>query len=370
MTSKIIEHTLTVTSFAFNGDCSQIAVGLSNHNIEIYKYDGPQKWSKVQTLQKHIARVTGIDWAVNSNKIVSCSSDRDAYVWEMDSNGRWHPGNVVLLRINRAGVTVKWSPMENKFAVGSADRRVSVCYFENGQQAWVSKHIKKPIKSTISCLAWHPTNFLLATGSTDNHCRVFSAFIRDCDTKGQATAWGTKMNFGNCMSEYRCNGWVTAVSFDPTGNILAFAGQDSTLQLVKAGSNEPLIHYGTQMPFNCLEWANGSSKIIAAGHDRGLFGFSYDGAETITCDGKHYGNKGDRQSGGAMRAFQNMDRRGMALGANDNQIATLHVGPINDMRICAGEKGNVQKIATSSTDGRIYIWNWDDLSSKLEKLSI
>merc|ERR1719189_1296000 len=101
MTSKILEHPFTVTSFAFNEDCSQIAIGLSNHNIEIYKYDGPQKWSLVQTLQKHIARVTGIDWAAKSNKIVSCSSDRDAYVWEIDSQtGQWNPGNVVLLRIN------------------------------------------------------------------------------------------------------------------------------------------------------------------------------------------------------------------------------------------------------------------------------
>ena len=370
MTSNILEHQFTVTSFAFNADCSQIAVGLSNHNIEIYQYEGPQKWTKIATLKKHIARVTGIDWAPNSNRIVSCSSDRDAYVWEIDSTGHWNPGNVVLLRINRAGVTVKWSPQENKFAVGSADRRVSVCYFENGQQAWVSKHIKKPIKSTINCLSWHPGNHILACGSTDNHCRIFSAFIKDCEERGKASGWGTRMNFGNCLQEFRCNGWVTAVSFDPTGEILAFAGQDSTLQLVKAGSQEPIIHYGTQMPFNCIEWTLGSTNLVAAGHDRGVFGFTYDGAETITCDGKHYGNV-KKQFGGAMAAFQNLDKRGVALGTeNENKIATMHIGPINDLRICAGEKGDVQKIATSSTDGRIYLWNWSDLSSKLEQLTL
>lgn len=36
---------------------------------------------------------------------------------------------------------------------------------------WVSKHIKKPIRSTILSLDWHPNNILLAAGSCDFKCR-------------------------------------------------------------------------------------------------------------------------------------------------------------------------------------------------------
>jgi len=40
--------------------------------------------------------------------------------------------------------------LENKFAVGSSARVVSVCYFDEENNWWVSKHIKKPIRSTIT----------------------------------------------------------------------------------------------------------------------------------------------------------------------------------------------------------------------------
>lgn len=71
---------------------------------------------------------TGIDWAPESNRIVTCGTDRNAYVWTLKGD-TWKP-TLVILRINRAARCVKWSPKENKFAVGSGSRLVSVCYFE------------------------------------------------------------------------------------------------------------------------------------------------------------------------------------------------------------------------------------------------
>ena len=70
--------------------------------------------------------ITSIDWAPNSNRIVTCSQDRNAYVWQEQSEpetGRlvWKP-TLVLLRINRAATHVRWSPKENKFAVASGAR--------------------------------------------------------------------------------------------------------------------------------------------------------------------------------------------------------------------------------------------------------
>lgn len=42
---------------------------------------------------------------------------------------------------------------------------------------WVSKHIKKPIRSTILSLDWHPNNILLAAGSCDFKCRQVSLTV-------------------------------------------------------------------------------------------------------------------------------------------------------------------------------------------------
>jgi hypothetical protein len=42
----------------------------------------------------------------------------------------------------------------------------------------VAKHIKKPLKSTVTTVDWHTNNILLATGSTDFKVRVFSTYIK------------------------------------------------------------------------------------------------------------------------------------------------------------------------------------------------
>lgn len=67
---------------------------------------------------------------------------------------------------------------------------------------WVSKHIKKPIRSTVLSLAWHPNNVLLAAGSSDFKMRVFSAYIKEIESKPESTNWGKKMPFGNLMGEW------------------------------------------------------------------------------------------------------------------------------------------------------------------------
>ena len=61
--------------------------------------------------------------------------------------------------------------LERKFAVGSGARNVSVCYFEEDNDWWVAEHIKKPIRSTVTSVDWHPNSILLAAGSTDFKAR-------------------------------------------------------------------------------------------------------------------------------------------------------------------------------------------------------
>ena len=74
--------------------------------------------------------LSGIDWAPKTNRIVTCSADRNAYVWNLAPDGKTWKHTLVLLRINRAATCVRWSPDENKFAVGSGARLICVCYFE------------------------------------------------------------------------------------------------------------------------------------------------------------------------------------------------------------------------------------------------
>jgi actin related protein 2/3 complex, subunit 1A/1B len=83
-------------------------------------------YSSSNAPDQHDKLITSIDWAPNSNRIVTASQDRNAYVWTptMDpTTGKmtWKP-TLVLLRINRAATFVRWSPLEDKFAVASGAR--------------------------------------------------------------------------------------------------------------------------------------------------------------------------------------------------------------------------------------------------------
>lgn len=106
----------------------EIAFSLNSNDIIICK-NHKGHWSTTATLSAHDLRVTSIDWAPESNRIVTCGADRNAYVWT--SNGGTWSKTLVLLRINRAATCVKWSPKENKFAVGCGAKLVAVCYFDD-----------------------------------------------------------------------------------------------------------------------------------------------------------------------------------------------------------------------------------------------
>ena len=153
--------------------------------------------------EQHDKAITSIDWAPQSNRIVTASQDRNAYVWSQSPDpltGRtvWKP-TLVLLRINRAATCVRWSPHEDKFAVASgarcdrpswgglsADvlrRAIAVCSFDPENDWWVARQLKKPIRSTVLSIDWHPNNVLLAAGSADMKARVLSAYIKDVDKR-------------------------------------------------------------------------------------------------------------------------------------------------------------------------------------------
>ena len=115
---------------------------MNSNDAQIYARQGSE-WTQTETLAEvsnyrswlrvlepedvqHDKIITSIDWAPNSNRIVTASQDRNAYVWQQTNDqdaGKlvWKP-TLVLLRINRAATHVRWSPNEEKFAVASGAR--------------------------------------------------------------------------------------------------------------------------------------------------------------------------------------------------------------------------------------------------------
>lgn len=406
-----------LTAHAFNADRSKVAVSPNSNQVHIYAASAGG-WSLEHVLSEHDKLVTGIDWAPNSNRIVTCSQDRNAYVWTLQhdaSKGKeiWKP-TLVLLRLNRGTTFVRWSPNEDKFAVASSARIISICSFESDNDWWVAKHIKKPLRSTILSLDWHPNNVLIAAGCADMHARVFSAFIKGVDARPPASVWGERLPFGTVCGEYATpsGGWVHGIGFSPSGDALAFVGHDSSLTIVYPSSPETPPHAthvlrSPTLPHVTLQWITEES-LVAAGHDcqpvlfQGNASSGWSLSKTLDPSAGTGGASGKappppppkpaaggpgRLNNEAFNRFRAADVRGqsaspmMPSGADggapgspggnilnnlgavagasvgaDGELHTTHQNTITSVRDYSGGRGAVTAVSTSAVDGRLCIF--------------
>ncbi|KAG8525446.1 uncharacterized protein KY384_009090 [Bacidia gigantensis] len=361
MTNPEVHHLFhhPIADHSFSADRQTLAVA-KDTTVELYQRSG-NKFSLQTELKDHDKIVTGVDIAPTAGRIVTCSQDRNAYVWEPSPSG-WKP-TLVLLRINRAATFVRWSPSEKKFAVGSGARVIAICYFEEENDWWVSKHLKKPIRSTITTVAWHPNSVLLAAGSTDAHARVLSSFIKGVDERPESSVWGERLPFNTICGEYLNNsaGWVHGCAFSPSGDVLAFTAHDSSVTVVyPSGPDQPpraVVSLSTQLlPFLSLIW-NGESEIIAAGYDCEVYRLrgneqGWQIAESMESKGRP--GMGEIREESALNMFKQMDLRGKAQ--SDTQLKTVHQNTISTLRPFEATANGVKNFSSSGVDGRVVIW--------------
>lgn len=371
MTEKYSFGIDPITCHVWNNDKSELATSPNCNDVHVYGRSGSE-WGLKHVLVGHDLRVTSIDWAPNSNRIVTCGADRNAYVWVQSGDGKWKP-TLVHLRINRAATCVRWSAKENKFAAGSGARLISVCYFEQENDWWVSKHIKKPLRSTVTSLDWHPNNVLLAAGSTDFKTRVFSAYIKELEDKPSPTPWGSKMPVGQLMGEFTSStgggGWVHSVSFSPSGNKLCFVAHDSSVTVVDATSNMAVYSIRTEfLPFLTCIWVSEAS-IVAAGYDCCPMLFSSVG-NTVSFGGKLDVSE-KKATGGlsAMKKFQSLDRQARTE-VNDTSLSSIHQNAITHISIHSGNKSQANVISTTGIDGQLILWELKTLAAAIGDLKL
>jgi actin related protein 2/3 complex subunit 1A/1B len=345
----VLVFSQTITCHAWNGDHSKIALCPNNNTIHIYNKNG-NDFEEEFVLQEHDQTVTSIAWSKGSNTLLTCSHDRNAYVWTF-TEGAWKP-TLVILRINRAATQVKWSPNEDKFAVSSGAKCVSICYYEEENDWWVSKHIKKH-ESTVTSVDWHPGNVLIATACCDGKVRVFSAFIKGLDKRPENTPYGKRLPFGqDALCEYTAGGWIQSVRWAPSGNQLAFVAQNSSLTIVDVTNGAPgeiqVVNFN-DLPLMDLYWI-GEGKIVGAGHGckpllfvnqsgTWVFERSLDEVKTVAADSKR----------SAFAIFQNKDKLGQ--DKNATTLNTKHKNCISNIQKAAGNQ-----ISTSGLDGQVCMW--------------
>lgn len=355
---------------SFNKDKTKVAVSPNNETVKIYRKNGAV-WELEHTLVEHTEVVTGIDWAPESNRIATCAADRNAYVW-VNTDGKWKP-TLVILRINRAATSVKWSPKEDKFAVSSGARLISICFFEGENNWWVSKHIKKPIRSTVLSIDWHPNNVLLAASSTDFKSRVFSTYIKEIESKPEATPWGKKMPFGALMAEYNngAGGWVHSVAFSPSGCKIAWVAHDASISVAVAGTSAPAVLKLKDLPLLSCVWLS-ETTLLSAGHSFNPEVFSHDDNNQLTflCKLDEPKKKGDdeEETMSAMERFRNLDKN--ASAGKVAKSTTTHDNAIKQLSVYESDGETISKISSAGLDGKVVIWNIKTLEQSIAALKI
>lgn len=360
MAPKIIKlGPAAITDHAFSADHSLLAVARRNE-VELYYEAGRGKYERGADLQGHDKVVTSVDIGPNF-EIVTCSQDRNALVWQAQQDGTWKP-TLVLLRINRAATYVRWSPDGSKFAVGSGARVIAVCWYDTENDWWISKHIKKPLKSTVLSVAWHPNSILLAAGSTDGHARVFSGYVKGVDAKPEPTLWGDRLPFQTLCGDFAddTDSWVHDVAFSPSGDALAWTTHDSSVLVAyPGGPGQPpraVVQISTSfLPFRSLTWTS-DSQIVAGGFDNHpvMFEGSENGwnfARSIDDPASHSDqNAGasDEQNS-ALHMFRQLDLKGTQN--ETTKLPTIHQNAIATVRSFA--PGQV----STSGDGQVVIFS-------------
>lgn len=342
-----------------------VAICPNNNEVHIYKFSADQ-WEKVHVLYKHDQIISGIDWSVRSNKIVTVSHDRNSYVWNQEAS-EWIP-TLVILRLNRAALCVQWSPQENKFAVGSGAKTVCICYYEQENNWWVSKVIRKKHNSSVTGVAWHPGNIFLATTSTDGKCRVFSTFIKGVDKRDSGTSSSHDMKFGEQIAQLDLSfTWAFGVKWSPSGNTLAYAGHNSTIYFVEDVLTSPCAQNVAfrDLPLRDVLFVS-ERMVVGVGFDcnpmvftkdeSGLWSFAKhleerkiapSGSKFSEAFGKLYGQS---RYGSSTDALEPSRPRG---GAHVNCITCI-------VPLRKGGDTIVKRFSTSGLDGKVVTWGLEN----------
>uniref|UniRef100_A0A0D3C391 Arp2/3 complex 41 kDa subunit n=1 Tax=Brassica oleracea var. oleracea TaxID=109376 RepID=A0A0D3C391_BRAOL len=322
----------SITCHAWSPDHSMVAFCPNNNVVHIYK-SSQDHWERLHVLEKHDQIVSGIDWSSKSNKIVTVSHDRNSYVWSLEG--------------------------ENKFAVGSGAKTVCICYYEQENNWWVSKLIRKRHESSVTNVAWHPNNILLATTSTDGKCRVFSTFVKGVDTKDSKAGSPAESKFGEqqILQLDLSYSWAFGVKWSPSGNTLAYVGHSSMIYFV-----DDVLFISEKMVIGA---GYDSNPMVFAADDTGIWSFiRYIGEKKAESSSASYSSQ-------FSEAFTKFYGQSKATTANEASESSKSRGGVHDncinsiVSLSKAGSPKVMRLSTSGLDGKIAIWELENMQEEL-----
>ncbi|KAK8882791.1 protein 2 3 complex subunit [Tritrichomonas musculus] len=337
-----------ITCHCWNKDGTQLALCPNTCDLLIYEVKGRDA-KLIYTLSEHTQVISSCDWNYVTGQLVTCSHDRNAYVWELDEKTKVWKKNMVLLKLNRAATYVRWSPDGKKFTVATGHNKFRVCTYDQKQNWWQSYNISNGHPTSLN-VEFMPDNVHIICAATDRHFGFYTIDEEngkiELDKKGKKT-----INF--CLHEFSAQGWVNACTVSPSGNWIVYTSQDAFIKFIKSDSL-PLNEKDKKNQFNISGLPLLSLCFIS---DNALIGGGFDCQPRLfVLSGDKWEDKGfidvegvrekaKAGGGGGLAA-----KKAMFGGPKVTKVETLH------NNIIVGVRKTGDNITTCANDGKIGIW--------------
>ncbi|RKP37739.1 WD40-repeat-containing domain protein [Dimargaris cristalligena] len=209
-------------------------------DLNRYRERTDQRYRK---LVGHSGPVYGVSLSPDAQYLVSCSEDKTARLWSLDTFT-----NLVCYRGHNYPIwDVEFGPYGVYFATAAHDRTARL---------WSCEHIY-PLRifaghlADVDCVKFHPNSKYLVTGSTDRTCRLWD------------------LQRGTCVRVFTGHqGPITAVAVAPNGRTMASASEDRTITLWDLGSGRQIQRVvGHEKSIYSLAFSQESTLLMSGGAD-------------------------------------------------------------------------------------------------------
>ena len=239
-------------SAAFSEDVSMMAAGFSESYVQLWSLKGQQglkglddKERSSRRLISHSGPVYAVDFSPDNRYLLSCSEDRSARLWSLDTYSCLVP----YKGHNQSVWDVAFGPFGHYFATASHDTTARL---------WSCDHIY-PLRifaghlSDVNSVAFHPNSSYLVTGSSDKTCRLWDV------QRGAAV----RVFAGHTAPVY-------CVKIAPDGRHMASASDDSTIIIWDIASGRPLKRlrgHASDSSIYSLAFSRESTLLVSGGSD-------------------------------------------------------------------------------------------------------
>ena len=283
----------------------------------------------------HSAWAWGVAWSPDGKRIVSCSYDNTAQVWNASDGG-----NVFIYRGHSSSVDqVGWSlPDGKRIASSSDDKTVRIWNASDGSNVFTyTGHFDH-----INALAWSPDGKRVASGSQDKTIQVWNA------------------SDGTNVLTYRGHtGGIWGIAWSLDGKQIVSGSADKTAQVWDADNGSHLFTYsGHSDVVNALSWSPDGKRIASGSWDKTVQVWNpSDGSNVLTYR---------RHNDTVRAAAWSPDGKRIVSGSADSTAQVWNASDGSHVFTYQGHSGWVygvswspdgKQIASSSSDTTVQVWS-------------